>query len=197
MKHHEQLSDEQLLALSEGQEDYFYLLMKRYETKLLRYILKMTRHQLSDAEDILQEVFIKVYKNQRGFNPKLKFSSWIYRIAHNEVVNMYRKNRSGKGLISIDDTETDAKGEIAILADTLDVQAAYISEEIRMKLRNALSNISADYREILVLRYFEELSYSEISDILMKPQGTVATLINRAKSALKKAFGRINVKESL
>lgn len=197
MENDDQLTDEQLLSLSIDNQDCFYRLIKRYEPRLLRYILKMTQNKQPDAEDILQEVFIKVYRNQRGFNPNLKFSSWIYRIAHNEVISMYRKNKSGSRTIRIDDTDSDTQGAATIISDAFDIQEAYISEEIRLKLRDALNILPDKYRDVLILRYFEDQSYSEIGDILLKPQGTVATLINRAKSMLKKILNQMNLKENL
>ena len=80
------MPDEQLVQLSLNNQDYFYYLMKRYEIKLLRYIKRLTTVSPEEAKDIIQEIFIKVYRNLNGFNPKLKFSSWIYRIAHNEII---------------------------------------------------------------------------------------------------------------
>ncbi len=148
----------------------------------------MTQNNEEDSEDILQEVFLKVYKNQKGFNPKLKFSSWVYRIAHNEVIDMHRKKKFQRGMINIDATDTDTRALVSLLADTLDIQDTYISEEIRLKLRTALNDLPEKYRNILVLRYFEDQSYIEIGDILLKPQGTVAVLIKRAKSKLKKVL---------
>lgn len=182
----EKHTDEALLSLSSENHEYFYQLMKRYEPKLLRYIRKMIPRNPDDAEDVLQEVFLKVYKNQKGFNPKLKFSSWIYRITHNEIVNLYRKKKSEKGILSIDDTDRDNRALNHMLADTLDIQKDYLSGERREKVLGALSHLPASYRDMLVLRYFEEKSYSEISDILRKPPGTVATTLNRAKDMLKK-----------
>lgn len=178
-------TDEELLSLSSENHEYFYELMKRYEPKLLRYIRKMLPNNTDDAEDVLQEIFLKVYRNQKGFNPKLKFSSWVYRITHNEVVNLYRKRNPEKGILRIDDTESDNRALFHMLADTLDIQGDYLSGERRKKVLAALSRMPAKYRDVLVLRYFEEKSYTEISDILRKPQGTVATTINRAKDMLK------------
>ncbi|MBU0990876.1 MAG: RNA polymerase sigma factor [Proteobacteria bacterium] len=191
--HLNNITDEALLALSEHDQDSFYALMKRYEKKLFAYIRRMTPMSREDAEDILQEVYIKVYKHQKGFDPDLKFSSWIYRITHNEVVNMLRKRKIRSGTVSIDNTESDSGAFLALLADTMDIQETYISEERGVKIRKALFHLPEKYREVLVLRYFEEKSYGEIGDILKIPQGTVATMVNRAKKRFEKASRQLNL----
>ena len=182
MNHHaDHMTDEALLRKSQEDHESFYVLMKRYEVRLAAYIRRMTRLSREDAEDVLQEVYLKVYKHQKGFDSRLKFSSWIYRITHNEVISMVRKHRVRSGTVSVDDTTDDAGAMLNLLADTMDIQETYITEETRGKIRHALFRLPEKYREVLVLRYFEDKSYGEIGDILKLPQGTVATLINRAK----------------
>jgi len=95
--------DEELIALALDNQEYFYYLMKRYEKRLLSYILHISNFLSGDAEDVLQEVFIKTYKNLRAFDKSLKFSSWIYRIAHNETISEYRRKKASATTISLDD----------------------------------------------------------------------------------------------
>lgn len=180
------MSDEQLVQLSLEDQDCFYYLMKRYEPKILRYIKRITNVSEEESEDILQEIFIKVYRNLNGFNQKLNFSSWIYRVAHNEIINQYRKKRSYSAIISLHNEDNDSSNLAELVCDTLDIQDNYISMENTEKVREVLVQIPKKYREILILRYLEEKSYDEISDILHKPAGTVATLVNRAKLKFKK-----------
>ena len=85
MDKHENLSDLQLVKLSLKDHQNFRYLVERYEPLLLRYMRRIANVSKEEAEDLLQEIFIKVYKNLNGFDQKLKFSSWIYRIAHNEI----------------------------------------------------------------------------------------------------------------
>ena len=187
MNDYENMPDEQLVQLSLKDQDCFYYLMKRYETKILRYIKRLTTVSQEEAEDIIQEVFIKVYRNLNGFNRKLKFSSWIYRIAHNEIINQYRKTKLHSSIpLNIED-EANLIGSIN---DTIEINGAYENLENAEKVREALAELPDKYREILVLRYLEDKSYDEISDILRKPPGTVATQINRAKANFKKIAKR-------
>jgi RNA polymerase sigma-70 factor (ECF subfamily) len=180
------LSDEQLVQLSLTDPDAYYFLMTRYEARILRYINRISHITVEEAEDLLQDIFIKAYRHLNRFNPKLKFSSWIYRIAHNETINQYRKKKSYSATIDSFIENDDADHLAGLIEETLEIDNDYISKENAEKVNAALAKLPDKYREVLILRYFEDQSYKEISDILRKPTGTVATLINRAKSKFRK-----------
>ena len=186
---YEEISDEELVQLSLEDQNCFYYLMKRYELKIFRYIKRISNVSQEESEDILQEIFIKVYRTLNGFNQKLKFSNWIYRIAHNEIINQYGKRKSYSAIIT-SNIEDEAGHLSELLCDALDIDGIYISRENAKKVRVALAELPVKYREVLILRYLEDRSYNEISDILRKPPGTVATLINRAKLNFKKVAMR-------
>jgi len=176
----EKISDEELVSKVLENEDYFLYLMRRYETKLLAYILRISSNNSEEAEDILQDVFIKVYKNLNNFDTNLKFSSWIYRITHNEVISKYRKN---KKILQFSDQEL--KDEIFNrIVDDFDVKEKVDNDILRNKLLKNIDLLDEKYRNVLVLKYFEDKEYAEISDILEKPVGSVATLLYRAKKEL-------------
>ena len=183
-KVYDKKSDEELVRLSIADVDVFYVLIKRYESKIMRYINRMTGNRHEKAEDILQEIFIKVYRNLNNFNPSLKFSSWMYRIAHNEIINHHQKYKQHSMTISLDDTDEIDLSASLIYDD--DIHNAYIFGETSEEIKKALNELPLKYREVLILRYFEDKDYNEISDILRKPPGTVATLLNRAKIKFKK-----------
>ncbi len=189
MIEYDDLSDERLAELSTGSEQAFYFLLKRYEAKMLAYISRSTGGDPELSEDILQETFLKVYKNLNGFDSTLKFSSWVYRIAHNEIINYYRKNKKERLNISME-TDLYSVGLPAFIHDTIDISDAMISDEKILIIKEILISLSPKYRDIIVLRYLEEKGYSEISDILKMPMGTVATQINRAKKKLKKIISK-------
>ena len=98
----EQMTDEALVKHSLQDENAFYFLMKRYEPVLLRYIHRMTQVSHEEAEDLLQEIFIKIYRNLNGFDTNLKFSTWVYRIPHNEIISQYRKKKQDRFSIEMD-----------------------------------------------------------------------------------------------
>ncbi len=169
--------DEELVALTLKNQDFFACLVERYEPKLMRYIRRISASTQEDAEDLLQEIFVKVYRNLNDFDPDLKFSSWIYRIAHNQVISQWRKSKSRPQVVKFEADEDflkfiAAEGDLA-----RDTERKFAAEDVR----KMLENLDDKYKEVLVLKFLEGKDYQEISDILEKPLGTVSTLINRAK----------------
>jgi RNA polymerase sigma-70 factor, ECF subfamily len=161
-------------------------LMKRYEGRLLAYIKRLSACAHEEAQDILQEVFLKVYQNLNGFDQKLKFSSWIYRITHNEVISNFRKKQSRPKELSWD-ISPEALNKFTIDFST---DQELNNEMLRKHLMLAIDKLPTKYQEVIILKYFEQQDYSEISDILKKPTGTIAALLNRAKKQLKEILAK-------
>jgi len=156
-------------------------LVERYENKLLRYGRKfLSTHE--DIEDIVQDVFINSYRNIQSFDPSLRFSPWIYRIAHNAFANALRK-RSRNPLFFVD---FDTFLAHPIYEDPEPVEKE--REQLKKQLDVVLDRISPKYREVLVLHYLEDLSYKEMADILEVPTGTIGIRLKRAREALKKIY---------
>jgi len=184
-------SDIELVALTLRDSNNFYFLMKRYESRLLRYIHRISNVDNPSAEDILQDTFIKIYQNLNGFDLDLKFSSWVYRITHNEIISHIRKMKVRPQ--TINSTEEDIAELINILPDNTNLAKEYEREELAKKVHEIINNLSENYKTVLILRFMEDKSYEEISDILQKPMGTIATLVNRAK----KQFEQLALKNNL
>ncbi len=164
----------------------FGRIIEKYEEPLKRYIRRIARPSVDDLDILLQDVFIKIYENLNDFDQTLQFSSWIYRIAHNESIDFVRKKkRTG---VSLDEPINDDEG--TTLAETIasptniteDIDAGYIKKSIEL----VLDDLEPKYRSVLVLKFLEDKDYEEISDILRKPPGTVATLIHRAKKEFRR-----------
>jgi len=183
------LTDEELVKLALEDQAVFLWLVERYRAKLLRYIHRLTNVNDDDAEDILQEVFIKVYLNLNDFNGDLKFSSWIYRITHNQVISRHRRLKARPEGYLIDIEDQAARNLVA----EIDIEASADLELLKKKIKLVLGFLEEKYREVLVLKFLEEKNYQEISDIIKKPGGTVASLINRAKRAFKKELLKQNI----
>ena len=186
----ENKKDEEIVPLVLQDQDNFLYLMRRYEEKLSRYIRCISGLEKEDIEDLLQEIFIKVYENLNDFDTSLKFSSWIYRIAHNQTISNYRKTKSRPTTLSFDDDPA--------LANKASIKANFI-KEIDQELDSAsikkiLVKMDEKYREVLVLKFIEEKDYTEISDILQKPIGTVGALLNRGKAQFKKIAEKEKIK---
>lgn len=175
------LSDEEIASLAAKDQELFLHIVKRYKAKLLRYIIRISGLDPEAAEDVLQDVFIKVYQNLNDFDSGLKFSSWIYRIAHNQVISNFRKiqARPQKAGFDLDDDM------IKNIASELDLQRDLDARILETRIAAVLDRLKPKYRDALVLRFLEEKSYEEISDIMRKPVGTVGSLINRAKKEFR------------
>ena len=164
-----------------GDIESFGILVKRYEEKLMRYARKFLSDK-RDIEEIVQEVFIKSYINIKGFDSSRKFSSWIYRIAHNELVNCIKKKRRNP-LFYFD---LDVLFPHFISKESIEEEIN--KKEVKEIINKCLDKISIKYKEPLFLYYFEELSYKEISDVLRIPISTVGVRIKRGKKIIKSIY---------
>ena len=172
------LSDEELVRIIRTDDSELYEeIVKRYQDKLYRYLRYLT-NQPHAIEDILQEVFIKAYRNLFGFNIKKKFSSWIYRIAHNEGVN-HLKRTARRKYVSWEEVGTPVDAIPNSYEDNL------VRKDEQRLLKECLDELDPKYREPLVLYYFDDKSYRDMSEILRVPVGTVGTLISRGKGLLR------------
>ncbi|MEI6296559.1 MAG: RNA polymerase sigma factor [bacterium] len=163
---------------SEDQSLYF-VIIERYQSKLLRYVFNLIKDE-DKAADVVQETFIKAFINLNGFDTKKKFSSWIYRIAHNETLNIIKKYEKETPIP--DDFEVESEESI---------EKDFEKREIKNRVEKCLSDLPILYSEPLTLYYIDEKSYEEIGDILQIPMGTVAVRISRAKVLMKKICQKI------
>ncbi len=176
-------SDKQLVKLALKKPEYYGCLVERYEQKLQRYIRRITNVSEESAEDLLQEVFLKVYKNLHEYDKRFSFSSWIYRITHNETISYYRKLSSRPQEVQMESEE--GIDILQSLPSDINLRDDYIKKELARKVRELINKLPPKYKTVLILKFLEDKSYSEISDILHLPMGTVSTLINRAKAQFK------------
>ncbi len=180
-----QPSDESIVLATLKEPNSFGVIIERYEAKLTRYVSRLGVRNYDDQLDVLQEIFIKAYKNLNSFDTSLSFSSWIYRIAHNEAISWYRKkNVRPEGHLIADGDEV--LGLISSKEDAAEI--AFDKNINATELLKALDEIELKYKEVLILRYFEHKEYEEISDILKIPSGSVGTLIYRGKKQLYNAL---------
>ena len=182
-------TDEQIVVLTLKNQDYYLCLMKRYEAKLLKYILKISNINREDGEDILQEVFIRAYQNLNDFDLNFTFSNWIYSIAHNITISAFRKKKVRPQTISWEDKDLNN-----ILESTLNVENTSLRKLTYQHILKKINQLPLKYKDVLILKFMEGKDYQEISDILHKPMGSVGTLINRAKKTLKQGVEKEDIK---
>ncbi len=185
----ENKTDEEIVNLVLKDPDHFLCLSRRYEDKLLRYILRISRFNKEDAQDVLQDVLIKTYYNLNGFNPELKFSSWIYRIAHNEAVSAIRKKVARPTIyLEVEDLER--------FGDFFDMTKDTDNSLDRKIIDEVLSKMDEKYRDVLILRFLDEKEYLEIADILKKPVSTIGNLILRGKKIFEEEYSKLLISKN-
>jgi RNA polymerase sigma-70 factor (ECF subfamily) len=177
-------TDEELVELAKTSPDFYYFLVDRYEEKILRYIGRITNYPKEVIQDLGQEIFLKAYENINDFDPNLKFSSWLYRIAHNHTISYWRKYKREQGTISWDENESLKN----IIESDDDLVRDLDNKLVGDRIKEILDIIKPIYKEVLVLKYIEGKDYQEISDIIKKPMGTVGTLILRAKKEFREKW---------
>ena len=178
-------SDEELARKTLEDKNVFGELVDRYQAKLMRYIARLGVRNPDDQLDVLQEIFLKTYRNINAFDSSLQFSSWIYRIAHNEAISWYRKKNVRPEGHLIGDSE-EMLSFLSAKSETADVT---FDKTVNAKEVNAaLFKIDEKHRAALILRFYEHKEYEEISDILKIPVGSVGTLLHRGKKQLATAL---------
>lgn len=177
-------TDEAVAArVQAGDSEAFGVLIERYEAKLKRYGRKFLNSK-EDIEDLVQDVFLKTYTNIQSFDTDLRFSPWVYRIAHNEFVNALRK-RTRFPRASVD---PDTILPFIVAKETTDGSA--YEAELRVMIQEALSQLDSKYREPLILFYYEDMTYQDIAEVLRIPPATVGVRIKRAKDKLKAVYDK-------
>lgn len=177
-------TDQQLITLAtDGDTVAFEYLFNRYRDALHRLYLQKTGGKESDVEDLLQEIFIKVYFNLNRYNESYTFGQWVYTIARNAFIDYTRRKRFEE--VSIDHFSGDSfKWDSA--SSNPSPEESIIRSQQHAQLDCLMQKLKPRYREIIEMRFFKEYSYEEIGKALDLPIGTVKTQIHRAREALCK-----------
>lgn len=175
---------ETLEKMKMGDLKAFEAIFSLYEKAIYGYIFSMVGHK-ENAEDLTQEVFLKLYKNAARIDLENNFKNWLYKIATNTVYDWLRKKRRGTEMFIIDDEENSF--------ETIDDNSPYINIEDASDLEAALNKIKPNYKRALQLFYYEGMSYEEIADILEIPLNTAKTHLRRAKEEVKMIYDKKSV----
>ncbi len=182
----EEHKDEYIIKkIQNGDKDLYAVIIDRYNDKISRHVSRMLGAG-DDATYIVQDVFIKTYINIQSFDTERKFNSWIYRIAHNECINFYKKKKP----IYMSMFEFDTI--LPHYSNIKDPVTLSMEKEDKEKIAKVLSELDVKYREVIVLYYFEDLDYKEISLALSIPVSTVGVRILRARKILEKLLKNNN-----
>lgn len=162
-----------------GDREAFGELVEQYRDNVYRLAYRMCGNAY-DADEAAQEAFVAAWRALPNFRGDAKFSTWLYRLTTNAAIDVMRREKRH---------QTMGDGEMIDLADDADSPQETVERtEQQEAVQKALATLSEEYREVLLLRYMEELDYAEIAEVLQLPSGTVKSRINRAKAALKTAL---------
>jgi RNA polymerase sigma-70 factor, ECF subfamily len=186
----ETLIKNRIKAIKKGDQNAYAEIVEIYKNKVYQLCYRMlgNRHE---AEDVAQEAFIRAYVNIHTYNLNMKFSSWLYRIATNLSIDRLRKKKPDFYL----DAEVSGTDGLTMYSQLAATEASpedtLESLELQETVQKAILKLPEKYRSVIVLKYIEELSLQEISEILDLPVGTVKTRIHRGREALRKQLGHL------
>src|SRR5436189_2447544 len=180
------LADGELVtsALS-GREACFEELVRRYQRPIAAYVYRMVGNY-DAALDLTQEVFIKVYNSLRRYRSEFKFSTWIYKIAHNSAVDHLRRSSTREqSLMAGSDGD---QFELPIESTRLTPEQESEQKERRIEIEAVVRTLPANYRELVILRHSQDLTYEEIVDVTGLPLGTGKNRLFRAREMMRQQF---------
>jgi len=184
--------DKKLIEKCKEYDKYSFMkLYKMYEKYLYSLCFNYVQNP-HDALDMVQEIYIKIFKNINKFDTDMPFHPWIRKISVNTCLNFTRTIKNN--VISMNANINDTEDEIPLedtFASKENVLEEIINSETKTIIKRYLNEMPEEYRMVILLRYYEELSYNEIAEIIGKPLGTIKTEIYRAKAILRKKLEKL------
>src|ERR671926_189355 len=179
-------SDRELLATAvSGVDGSFEELVRRYQRPISAYVYRMVGNYES-ALDLTQEIFIKVYSSLRRYRSEFKFSTWIYKIAHNSAVDHLRRNATREQSLVVG-PEGD-QFDLPVESTRLTPEQESERKERRGEIESVVRTLPANYRELIILRHSQDLSYKETADVTAPPPGTPKNRLFRAREMMRQQF---------
>ena len=180
------VSDRELVAIAvTGFDGSFEELVRRYQRPISAYVYRMVGNYES-ALDLTQEIFIKVYNSLKRYRSEFKFSTWIYKIAHNAAVDHLRRSSTREQSL-VAGTEGDTY-DLPIESARLSPEQESEQRERRVEIEAVVRSLPANYRELIILRHSQDLSYEEIVEVTGLPLGTVKNRLFRAREMMRQQF---------
>jgi RNA polymerase sigma factor (sigma-70 family) len=175
----------------EGSQKAYADLMHRYKDSIYFMVLKMVNNK-EDANDLTVETFAKAFEKLDKYQPEYAFSTWLFRVATNNCIDFIRKKKlNTMSIHGMTDEDGDDK-TLQIKADVLNPEETSIKKQQTEGLKSLIENLPVRYRNLITLRYFDELSYEEIAQQLDLPLGTVKAQLFRARFLLGNIINRVN-----
>jgi RNA polymerase sigma-70 factor, ECF subfamily len=180
-----------ILRLQANEDAAYDELVRTYHASIFHVAYRMLG-DAADASDVVQEIFVKVFRNIQGFRGESALKTWIFRIAFSEILNKLRwwKRRFKASTVSLDEPANGISSPVQLADHQPSPLQALESKERELAIQEALTKLSSDHRSILILRDIEGFSYNEIADVLGISCGTVKSRLARARADMKKSLMR-------
>lgn len=175
---------EWMLRLKAGEEDAFNHLLGRYRQPVIHFLYRMV-HEPALAEELAQEVFLRVYRARRSYRPQAKFSTWLFRIATNVALNSLRDGRMRRARESSLEGDPERSAPLEPADPAGNVEQRMIEFERREQIRQAVETLPEKQRLAVLLHKYQEMDYAEIADILDCSESALKSLLFRAYETLR------------
>lgn len=181
----EKVSEDVILKMIEKEDPRtFETILSTYKTQVYRTALMILKNE-ADAEDASQDIFLNIYKSLHKWKGNSALSTWIYRITHNVCIDIIRKRKRNDASPLTTYNDDGEENILPVIDEQADVEEKVIQKSAYGVLYAAIDRLPGKYREVIIFREINNLSYEEISKILSLPQGTVKSRIKRGREALK------------
>jgi len=183
-------------SFQEGNEQAFNLLIRRYKDRIHNFLFRYT-HNHQDCEDLVQETFLRVFRSRHSYKRIARFSTWLYTIAINLAKTQHKKNQKMNTVSMHQEEDDENSREIVIEDDNLHPDESLHQRLCVSEVEKALEEIPEEFKEAVVLRDIQNLTYEEIMAITELPMGTVKSRINRGRLRLQEKLENVVYEETI
>lgn len=175
-----------MLRVRAGDESAFEYLVQKYRRPMVSFMYRMA-HNAAVAEDLAQEVFLRVYRSRASYQPSAKFTTWLYRIATNLAVNHARDTRQERpeNLVSLDEPDEETGTTMDVADHSLTAEEKILRRERLMAIRRKISNLPERQRMAVIMHKYQQLDYKQIAEVLKLSESATKSLLFRAYESLR------------
>jgi RNA polymerase sigma-70 factor (ECF subfamily) len=173
-----------MLEVKAGDDSSFDLLLRKYRSPLVNFLYRMVR-DTATAEDLAQEVFLRVYRARKKYSPSAKFTTWLFRIATNLALNSVRDNRHHQMDVSLDAPPEEDEAPMELPAREMRIDERMVERDRAETIRRAVASLQEKQRVAVLLHKYEEMDYGEIAKILDCSESALKSLLFRAYETLR------------
>lgn len=184
------LTDQDLVIKTLNSSDYFVCIIEKFAPRLRVFLRRLSGLADTELDDVMQDIYIKVYRNLAGFDPRLKLENWVYSIARNTLYDDFRLNNKHRTNLPLEANIEEEQNLINFLGEEARAEKNLIEQEDLDRIKRIIAALPLQMKEVAILRFLNDKNYEEMGDILKKPKGTVASLVGRARGEIVKRYNQ-------